>query len=257
MFESQVDTTKLFKAMKQLSVVLDKDIDEVVEHQSKLMVGQLVGQTPPGGPKGTTGNNGNITSSAKKYGEAAIKADIASLFPTTRKPEKIIDGMIAGDHRWDTKLGKRRLKQKALTLSDMKRIHQKSRSPRTGRVRKGKSSEYMAISRASIKNQYQKELIKNVGMLAAGWNRAARELKTSKGAIPAWVKRHQDKPGGVSFRNTKSGLTINLYNNMSYFPRDIDRRLQRVVKWRTHAILKQLDYVLTSQINRKVKRYLG
>lgn len=251
MFVTQVDTTKLNEVMRAFAKESRKGIDEVVEKQAGILVGHLIALTPPAAARSQAMNDsGGITAQAKKRGEARIKADIASLFPTTRlKPERVW-GMIDNGFTWGTGREKKKIQEYAENIQDLERVHRFARSRRTGRVRTGSTGQNMAMTSAALRREFIKEKIKKVGILNAGWLAAAKRLKTARSKTPAWITRHGNKPGGVEFRNSKSGLTIFVKNRMPYFPKDQDQRIQRALDRRTYGLTKALE----AMIERKAKR---
>lgn len=255
MFTADVDTTQLNLAMAKFAKETRKSMDEVMEKQAAMIVGVLISMTPPAKARGQNiTDRGGIATSAKKLGEATIKADIASLFPTTRmKPERV-QGMIDNGFKWGTGRGAKQIKEYASSVADLKRIHNKARSPRTGRVKTGSVGQNMALTRAAIRNEFARSQIKRVGILNAGWLRAAKRLKTAKRATPAWITRHGDKPGGVVFRRTKHGLAINMSNKVDYFPKNIEARMQRAVTRRAAGIEKALQAMIEKKAQRANQR---
>jgi hypothetical protein len=251
MFEAQIDSRKLFLAMKEFAKESRKDLGEIVQKQAGIMVGHLISFTPPAASLGQSmSDRGSITSQAKKRGEASVKADIAVLFPTTRLKPEAVRGMIDNGYEWGTGRGAKKIPEYADSIADLKRIHDFSRSKSTGRVRTGIGGQNMAMTNAALRREFIKLKIKNVGILNAGWLSAAKKLKTSKRATPSWITRHGDKPGGASFRDSKSGLTITISNRMPYFPRNMDSRIQRAITYRAYGLQKALE----SMIERKAQK---
>lgn len=257
MFTADVDTTRLNLAMARFAKESRKDLDEVMEKEAGTIVGGLIAMTPPGKKSGTNmTDRGGIAMSAKKLGEATIRADIASLFPTTRmKPEKV-QGMIESGFRWGTGRGAKKIPRYASSVAELRRIHNAARSKATGRVKTGSIGQNMALTKAATKNEFAREQIKRVGILNAGWLRAAKQLKTSKRATPAWITRHGDKPGSAIFRRTKHGLSISLQNRMDYFPKNIESRMQLAVSRRAAGIEKAVAAMIArkaAKANQRMK----
>ena len=245
MITGKLDTSRLNNLMAVFAKETKKSMDEVVEDQSAIIVGHLIAITPPGKAKGQNlTKNGGIAKSAKKLGEATMKADINSLFPTTRLQSHVVWGMIEDGFRWGTGRGAKKIGEYAESVADLKRVHRKSRSRRTGRVRTGTIGQNMALTKASIRNAYIKEKIKNVGVLNAGWLRAANDLGTSKRAVPAWIRRHGNKPGGVQRRKSKTGLSITVRNHMWYFPKNMEARMNAAAYRRQIGLEKAIEAML-------------
>jgi hypothetical protein len=201
-------------------------------------------------------DTGGIALSAKKSGESKIAADIASLFPTTRlKDEKVI-ALVAAGFEWGTGRGKKIVRQFAPTEADLERIHKAARSPTTGRVRTGTTGQNMAVTRANVRRAYIKKQQSRVGILNAGWLSAAADLKTAARATPAWITRHGKKAGGVSMSRVAEGLEITMSNRMPYFPKDMDRRIQRAVERRYRGLRKAL-LEMVERRNAKANQRMG
>ena len=250
MFETRVDTSKFNAAIRAFAKESRKGMEEVVKQRAGIIVGNLIAVTPPADAKGrSTGKKGQITSEAKKRGEDAVKADIFKLFPTSAAKEEKILAMIERGDKFKTFSIPRKVPNYAANIGDLKRFHAQARSKSTGRVR----TEYgkkMAVTRKSLRTAYAKEMAKRVGILNAGWLNAAQKLKTAKSKTPSWITRHGSKPGRVDFRYTKSGLTIILRNEMPYYPKDKNRRINKALERETYALEKATE----AMIERKAKR---
>lgn len=257
MIYAEVDTSKLERVIDDFVIHSGKEMSEVVKQQAGQMVGHLIALTPPSKTRGVSlSKTGGITNAAKKIGEKAIRADIASLFPTTRMNREKVERMIENGYRWGTGRGAKQIPRYAGSVSELRRIHKESRSPSTGRVRVGSTGQRMAITTAALRREFAKEQIKTVGKLNAGWVRAAEELKTAKRAVPVWIRRHKGMPGSVQYLRKKNGLGIIVSNRMDYMPRDIRRRYQTAIDIRTRMLTKNLKLLMernTKKANRKLK----
>lgn len=251
MFTAEIDTSQLNILISQFAKESRKGTDEIIMKQTAIIVGHLIAMTPPGKSKGRNlTKKGGIANSAKKLGESSIKADIHSLFIKTKeKPEKI-RGMIKNGFRWGTGRGAKRIPEYADSVADLKRIHNKARSGTTGRVKTGSVGQNMALVRASIMNEFIKTQIKKVGILNAGWLRAARMLGTVKRATPAWITRHGPRNGDVTLKNRRFGLAVTVSNNMSYFPKNMESRIKQAVRYREIG----LKIALNKMLERKAKK---
>jgi hypothetical protein len=245
MLKIQVDTRRLNAAMQEYAKIARKDLDFIIRQQAGILVGNMIALTPPAAGRGQAiTDRGGIASSAKKRGEARIAADIAALFPTTRIKDEAILGMIDAGFEWGTGRGKKTVRQFAPTVADLARIHKEARSKSTGRVKTGSTGQNMAVTRASVRNAYTRQAIKSVGILNAGWLRAARDLKTAARATPAWITRHGPKSGGVSIMRTWGGLAVTVSNRVPYFPKDMDRRVQRAIDHRYRGLRKAIEAMI-------------
>lgn len=250
MITNQVSTVRLNRAMLEFSRLGRKEMRTVVREQAGIIVGHLIAVTPPGASKGQAMNaRGGIANSAKKAGEAIIAADIAALFPTTKLKDAMVHGMVDAGFEWGTGRGKKTVREFAETVADLERIHKFARSKSTGRVKTGSTGQNMAVTRAPLRKAYIKQVQKQVGKLNAGWLRAANELKTSARATPAWITRHGAQPGGSGELRTVGGILVRVFNNVPYFPKDMERRVQRAVFHRE----KGLQKAIAAMIERRAK----
>lgn len=253
MLDIRIDTRRLNAAMQEMARESRKDLDVVVREQAGIMVGHLIAMTPPAAGKGQAMNDrGGIELEAKKRGESAIAADLAALFPTTKLKDEEVMRRIDQGFEWGTGGGKKIIRDFAETEEDLRRIHQSSRSPSTGRVRTGRGQN-MALTRAAVLKAYKKKALLKVGHLNAGWLKAARELRTAARATPAWITRHGAKGGGFSILRTQEGLNIAVSNNLPYFPKDMNLRVQRVVFRRGEGLRKALE----AMVERKAQKARG
>jgi hypothetical protein len=257
MITANVDTSRLFQVMKQFSKESRKDLGTVVQERGAIMVAHLIAYTPPGASRGQAlGDRGGINAKvAKGRGESSIAADIAALFPPApRGSDEKIQGMMDSGFEFGTGRGKKIIKQHAKSLSEMKRIHDAARSKSSGRVRTGSVGQSMALAKKSLRNQYIKQAKKKVGILNAGWLRAARKLKTAKRNTPAWITRHGQQAGGVDFRHSKSGLTITVSNGVQYFPKNMTSRIDRVVNRGVYGLEKALENMIARNAAKATQR---
>lgn len=247
MITAELDTSKLNKAISLFARESKKSVEQVMRQQAGIIVGHVIAVTPPGGKNSAVhSESGGITSAAKKRGESRIKSDINTLFPTTRiKPEKVY-GLIAAGYKWGAGQQLRKISYYAQSAAELGRVHKLARSS-NGRIAKGVRSPYVTLTNAQAKREFFKQQKMKVGMLNAGWLKAARELKTAKRATPAWITRHGNKPGNVTFSTSKLGLTITITNKMNYFPKGIDSRLQFAINRRIRGIEKALVAMLTRE----------
>lgn len=240
-----LDTRSLNAAMQEYARESRKDLDFIVRQQAGILVAHLIAMTPPGASKGQAlTDSGGIGMSAKKRGEAVLAADIAALFPTTKLKDARVFGMIDAGFEWGSGRGKKTIREFAQTEADLERVHQFARSPSSGRIRTGSTGQNMAVTKAGIRKAYTLRAIKRVGLLNAGWLRAAAELKTVKRNTPAWITRHGAQPGGVDMTRSAGGISITVSNRQPYFPKDMDARLQRAVFRRAHGLRKALEVML-------------
>ncbi len=243
MFDVKVDTSRLEAAISEFAAVSRKDLGEAMRQAGGTMVGQLIGVTPPAHAE-TLSDTGGVTLAAKKAGEARIAADIAKLFPTTKLKDDAVIGMVENGHKWVAANGRTYpVSEFANTEADLKRIHKAARNPRTGRTSAAYGAN-MAVTRTQIRKAYIAAEKKKVGLLAAGWLNAARELQTNGRYIPQWIKRHGAGPGGADVREANGKVGIRIYNSNAWFGGGWERRLQYVASRGEKAMKKAMEAAL-------------
>lgn len=255
MIDIQVDTSRLESAIKQFAEESRKDLSVVARQQAGILVGHVIALTPPGdGKGGALTDAGGISAAARKQGEARVVADITKLFPTTAIPsEERVVAMVEAGYLWKTKGGgKVKAHDFARTMGDIERIHRFARGPR-GRVRTGRGAN-VAVTRKGLLREYIKKQKARVGLLNAGWLRAARELKTSARNVPAWIRRHGPRPGGTDIRDRGYQVAIAIFNEQRYFPSDMESRVRRAVARRQSGLEKALEAMLARKAARAQKR---
>ncbi len=249
MIDIVIDTSNLETAIAEFAKLTRKDLGEVTKQQAGILVGHVIAITPPG-QAAIMSDSGGIALDAKKQGEARIAADIARLFVTTRLPEGAIDRLlheeVFRDYEWQNPVdGGRpvRVYQRASTLGDMAIIHKRGRSNRTGRTNQAGGGN-MAIARPALVKQFIKQQIPKVGLLNAGWLAAARELKTATRNVPAWIKRHGERPGGAQVADQGPRVRIRIYNSQTWFPQNMEARVRLAVARREAGLKKAMEAVL-------------
>lgn len=90
---------------------------------------------------------------------------------------------------------------------------------------------------------------KQLGREAAGWNAAARELKTS---VPAWVKRHSAGEGHITICKDGESCTITVANSVPYSQDFLRRRAEFALNMVKHGLNASLR-VLKKRILRSMR----
>lgn len=243
MIDVMVDTSNLETAIAEFATLTRKDLTEVTKQQAGILVGHVIALTPPGNGAGVS-DTGGISLAAKKSGEQRMAADIAKIFPTTRLAPAAIDALIANRHEWEGPNGTKLLThRRANTLSEMKTVHQEARNPRSGRTR-AMGGRFTAIVRPALLKQYIRQEIAKVGMLNAGWLAAATELKTASRNVPAWIKRHGNRPGGAYVSDQGPRISIMIYNSQAWFPQSMEARVALAIQRREYGLKKAMEAVL-------------
>jgi hypothetical protein len=255
MLEIKIDTSKMERALSEFADLTRKDFSEVMKKQAGIMVGQLIGVTPPGHAEAMN-SDGGITTAAKKSGEARIASDIAKLFPTTKLKEERVDGLIADGFKWESGKGRFPVAGKAFTMADLKKYHSAARNRANGRTSAGRGAN-MAVTRRALRTAYIKQQQQKVGMLAAGWIRAADELGTSSRRVPNWIRRHGAGPGGADINDRGGRINIRLFNSNAWFGPGMDSRVRYVVSRNEKGALAQLNRELIKRAKAAERRMAG
>ena len=161
-------------------------VEKTMRKQTKLIIEKVLSVTPPA-------NGSTQGVKARRAGEKTTAGNIL----------KVMKGVPVSRDR-------NRLSQ--VKDRDIYRQHEKHR--KRGRVRRS-----LGRSKATVPTRMLKQYIKRrqaaVGMLAAGWNAAAKEFKASGRYHPAWVKRHSPK-SSASIRVLPDSIRIRFTNATRY-----------------------------------------
>ena len=86
-----------------------------------------------------------------------------------------------------------------------------------------------------------KKELENVGILASGWNAAAKKLGAK---VPDWVARHGTGRGQVRLRFSVTECRITITNAVKFAGsvKGLVSRVQRALDKRTGAMNRQLDH---------------
>lgn len=200
-----VDTKKVERSFSALLENSKKDAPEALKPHMKGIVRTAADIAPPGG-------HGVRGTAAKKRGEATLTGDILAVFEPVRAARLV-----------DTE------------SSLIPALHRQARTAKGGRV-----SPVRPRHRVLSKDlrAYIKEKKKDVGVLAGGFQTAARRLGFS---LPAWMARHSS-PGGYVLKVTSSRITIRIINKVD-FAGDV-HKLDGLLKWSLNAQAKKIDRML-------------
>lgn len=106
------------------------------------------------------------------------------------------------------------------------------------------SGDKRLISKMQLE-QLRQHLMNNIGITAAGWVKAARELNV-RPAPPDWVTKHTGKnPGSYKFRTSGNSLSIVARNTSKHNRSDyIQSTIYRAFRARTNNIMKNITKAL-------------
>lgn len=149
-----------------------------MEKRAKILFEKVIDATPPGG-RGIRGIK------AKQKGMRTVEGEIRKVIMGVNKPRDPNPGLTDGQlHYW----------------------HNKARVGGRVRGQPRKGNQLLVTSKSKL-NDYIRKRQKAIGMLAAGWNHAARKFKVPARAHPKWISRHN--PGGLAlFWVTKKRITV-------------------------------------------------
>lgn len=220
-------------------------IEQVVEADAKGFIRDIVNITPP--------SMGKADKQSQKRGEMAMIHELlgtrgAGAFRTGGVFIVMADDIMAkATHREETvrlfatKDGKvygcdTRFFCPNASVDEMFDYHQSKRTKngkvstaggRTRDIGRWKFIDQMIVS-ASAWKRYLKFILARVGMLAGGFNAAAKQLGVP---LPAWIKRHGTNRGSVSVKRSFGHFTITISNRVKYGNQnDLPRRMRYVLQ---------------------------
>ena len=184
-----------------------------MDEQARGLAGKLVHNTPPFSNR----RRGNAARSAgKKTVEVQVNRVLQGVHPARAKVK---------------------------TDGDVRQAHERARVK--GVIRKGRQRQKIKAGKGLLKKYIRRRQAK-VGMLAAGWNKAADKFNVSSRMRPAWVKAHN--PRSSASLKVRPDLIVAKFSNKVRFGKDVDilkKRFDRTLKWQAEAN------------NRKMANYLG
>lgn len=164
-----------------------KPAEEVMRKQARLVVEKMFDVTPPAG-------RSKRGVAAKKVGEKTVAGNI----------QKVLSGVPVSKNRSISTISEHQIAV----------IHTRARV--AGRVRGKKRARGVRVLVPKQKlNVYIKKRQKAVGMLAAGWNKAASLLQARNRYWPSYVRRHSP-PSDASVTVTKDRIRIHFHNKVQF-----------------------------------------
>lgn len=236
--------TLLQRNISQMSAATGRTVKEETRTVFKGMVRDAIIYTPPASAD-STGHN------AKKQGERAIARDLRRMG---------FNPVVLKGHRTITQAFGRPISPVTIPTRENPKFAEpdafhllRLQAKRGGRVSRGGKQAYY-VSKARF-NAMVKRLYLEVGHLASGWLRAARQLGV---AVPAWIARFDGSRGTeVHIVETTHKLSMVVVN---HFPdtaaseaREMIRRLALLKKYAINRLKRQLPYVLKARV-RAAKR---
>lgn len=232
--------------MRTYQLATFKDSEEVLRSAARNFIKRAASVTPP--------STGKLDSSSKQRGEAAIKGDLNSIF-VGLSPSLFSKFNALRQHgigQMKTRDGKIIVEPTDVAVPSIKGWHYANRR-RNGRVRGGRRAvaNIRAVVLAARKKAYTVNVLKKVGMLAAGWNASAEKLGTR---LPAWIVRHGAGGGKCAVTVTRSKVHIRMENIVGFAAKVAG--LKRRIQWALDVQANALDRAVES-IMRKAGRSAG
>lgn len=243
-----VEIKPLVDKLRRIPGAFEKVVRPLVEQEARGFVRDVVKYTPPAS-KDVTGM------AAKKQGEAAVERDIRKIYGTAAKAyidlalrdkgvAKLFWRQISeGDYTAARELlqqygGTRYQKTRSVASFDGGTMHGRFR--RRGRVTR--DEVMMLVTNAKELQKYIRKMQGQVGLLAAGWVRAAEKLGQP---LPAWVTRHGAGRGGVVVMTGADKVIILIANRVKYAQaQDMQRRADAVLAIRENKLRRRMPYVI-------------
>jgi hypothetical protein len=197
----KIDDKAFVKSLKAFAAGSRKSNQDVIKNQARLFVNDVILITPP---------NQNYKQQ-RKLGERAITGDI----------KKIMRGARSGTKS---------------AITDPAKLHKKYRG-RDGRVHT--TLPFGQKFRVVDLQAYINSVIARVGILASGWNAAAKKLGCK---VPDWAARHGTGGGRISMSFTLAQCKITITNAIRFAGgvKDLTRRVQAALDKRAGAMDRQL-----------------
>jgi len=231
----KLETVSFNRSLALLRSIVPKEGAELLKQQAGGFVKRVVSITPPSGG-GRTGLD------ARRGGERSIGRDLSAIFVGRPRIGKRQVKKVFGH----TPKSPIFVKTKVL-YPDVKRIYEERRARKDFHGRKVMTRGQRAAYYVDIYqlDALKKTLVKKVGILAAGWNRAAQELGVK---LPAWVTRHGDAAGAITMELGEDvGLmrisiihAVDWNMNVEGF----ERRIQSALNMQAGAMDRQVTYLV-------------
>lgn len=209
-----LDTRRFDASLKRFMAGSKKSGLEVLLKQAGLFVRDVASVTPPN-------QNARFL---KGRGVSSVRRDIAKVM----RPVKLAPG-------------------------DPAQIHKRFR--KNGEVREdlrgGRPDKRFPVSYGRLK-AYTEKKIARVGLLASGWNAAAKKLGTR---LPEWITRHGSRFGGVRIGISREGMSVRVENSVPYAGAvyGMKRRLQ----WALGNRARQMNKILADHAIKRAARAAG
>lgn len=243
MIQLKADLSELNNKIARFAQATGRAAEDIARQAMKSMVRFAIDYTPPGSASSTG-------LAAKRRGEAAVTRDLHLM---GFEPVQIKGRKVYTDTFWGHKLKKRLVIPTKINpkFADPDAIHKArllaSKKPgRRGVASRGGKQAWYVDKRlfAALKTR----LFGEVGRLASGWVRAAKQLGMN---VPAWIARHSETFGrgtDVRTRVVNHVVTLTVVNSFPDTANDVyEDTIRRVPYWTFYAT-ENLDRQLRAKL---------
>jgi hypothetical protein len=235
MITTSLDLGPLMKKLRQVPREATRIMTKVVEADAKGFIRDIVAVTPP--------SQGKANVESKRRGETRVERDIRILFKSksqafdslhSKNPaladlfwQQIRDhDYLAAQETLRMHTTDSKMRDARVVAQPVGTIHQRMRSRRSGGVYANANATLVITSDSELK-KYIKINQARVGLLASGFNAAARRLGVK---LPAWITRHGTAAGAVSVSSKFLSHSITIANNARHGRgADLPRRIRWVL----------------------------
>lgn len=245
------------KALGELRKFSKRDFTVLLKEQARGVVRRLVNLTPPA--------QGKADSQARKRGETAVAADLARIFRPVSQSQIDKFQEAHGSERADSfgHKGAKSLGQiytRVLQKSDLTSFHQ-ARRRGDGRVMQVNGDATTGLRKRDLRGLdkglvetktyqwFKRRVQERVGLLGAGWNRAAQKLGYNP---PQWIKRHGEGRGDCTISLSGERMRIRVTNDVPFAGtvKNIHRRVNQAIAGQAEAMRRRVEHFVKKAAQR-------
>lgn len=237
---SGFDISGLIAKAQRVPDLIERQLTPVLEKESRLFVKEIIKWMPPAS-QGVTGKK------AHEQGKAAVARDIKRVFALNGYAYGTIRSAAARSAYWMLTKKRKfedaqrilreqsynvRLQHAEIAARPDESLHAGVRNAR-GRVKPSQPVRQVIVNEGTL-NAYIRRRQRNVGILAAGWNAAARRFGYKP---PAWIAKHGTTDGSAMPVKGADKFYFELRNAVGYgAAHAIQDKVNRVLRYRKRAI---------------------
>jgi hypothetical protein len=244
---ARLDTREWEVAVNKLAAETRKDTQKVMEQSAKLLVRDIVRNTPPFGNAPNTESFGV----KKKIGEAALIRDVQRIYGDLREiglvksntpgGKRVLKLAATDQEACKVLLNKMGYPTKAVLQDFDKNYHKKSINKR-GKVHWRKSwGKVYVLKRGAIK-KYITSVKKRVGTAMSGWSKGVAKLKVT--GVGKWAKDKRAKTRSHALiKKDANGWSMTLSNRVGFIQHigTSIRPVQKAIKSQTRNLNKRIE----------------